>query len=273
MKKKSLAPSCKSGFTLIELLVVIAIIAILAALLLPSLASAKRNAVDINCISQTKQMLLSMTFYVDESNGKFVTYNDPTGGNGNLWIRRLQVDYEANQVIRCCPATTPPNPVSKYKSPSGAVSSGWGTADYPWLWDGNIQYIGSYGLNGWCYGDGWVEDSSSPKSYFFQKLSTVTRPVQTPYFTDSIWVDGWPLESDSAAANLYAGVDDGGMGRVCIARHEYKAPGAAPRHVSAKALVGGIHPAFIDGHVAPVRLNQLWSLYWHAGWVVPNNRP
>ncbi len=273
MKQKSSSHSEQAAFTLIELLVVIAIIAILAALLLPALASAKRNAVDVNCISQTKQMLLSMTFYVDENSGKFITYDDPTGGNNNLWIRRLQVDYDAFQIIRCCPATTPPNPVSKWKAPADDPLS-WGTADYPWLWDGNIQYIGSYGLNGWCYGDGWVEDSSVPKTYFFQKLPAVTRPVQTPYFSDSIWVDGWPLETDTPATDLYAGADSNiGMDRLTIARHHYKAPGAAPKHCPANGLVGAIDAAFIDGHVAPVFLNQLWTLYWHAGWEIPSNRP
>ena len=44
------------AFTLIELLVVIAIIAILAALLLPVLASAKGNAIRVACINDLKQL-------------------------------------------------------------------------------------------------------------------------------------------------------------------------------------------------------------------------
>ena len=71
----------RHGFTLIDLLVVIAIIAILAAMLLPALKSARRRSLASNCTANLKQLGASMDLYTGANRDHYPFYCYDDEGN------------------------------------------------------------------------------------------------------------------------------------------------------------------------------------------------
>lgn len=98
MSAKRLNDNEKSGFTLIELLVVIAIIAILAAMLLPALASAKAKARRTQCLNQMRQCGLGLQEFTADNKDMY----PPAGwGGGADTGSAIQITWDSwiNQYI------------------------------------------------------------------------------------------------------------------------------------------------------------------------------
>ena len=231
--------SRRRGFTLVELLVVIGIIALLISILMPALSRARRQARQVQCASNLRQLGFAFKMYTNENKGRSFMYlaNVQTG----LWIEILR-PYGNIDGSRMCPEAheTAPNGV-------GTAFQAWGPPAASWL--GNNS--GSFALNGFLY--------HNYKSNFIRL--TETDSTHIPMFGDAMWVDGWPASTDPAPPNLTTGDvtlkgTGASMSRWCLARHDKS-----------------VNMVFLDGHAESVLLPQLWNLKWSHAYIPPNTPP
>jgi prepilin-type N-terminal cleavage/methylation domain-containing protein len=240
-----------AGFTLIELLVVIAIIALLMAILMPSLQRVKKQAKGVICQANLKEWATIFAMYTNDNNGYFPERRSGSNAYGR-WMDSMRDYYISTEDVRCCPVAT------KIANPDMATGADWwGNTFLAWgkvpPWDAGgqrtIGYYGSYGINGYVYVPvGSDVYGKSPKRFW--GTPNVKGGNEIPMFLDCYFWCGWPDDDDTPPE--YDGwqnrSDTDAMNRFCLNRHD-----------------GFINAAFIDFSVQRVGLKQLFTLNWHRG--------
>lgn len=193
-KSKRMKRCCpQNGFTLVELLVVISIIALLLAILMPSLQKAREQARAVVCRSNLKQQYLGHLLYTEDNNGYFF-YSWNWWYSTRLIIYNNSKGYITLDVIKCATSKqyglrSPSNPYGFWR---------WSVI----YWDPPI-IDGGYAFNG-------LMNSVTYSGIRANKLSNHKRYASTAVVIDS-WNGYW----------IYDGIV-GTFDRVVSRRHKGK---------------------------------------------------
>ena len=259
-------PKQKRGFTLIELLVVIAIIALLMAILLPSLQRVKKQARCAVCQSNLRQWGIIFKAYTSTADGQFHNQGFCELAAPEFWMYWLAQNAPGTEDIRCCPmATKSADPTGNAPPVSSQVIGGtfraWGK--FRPLMPKHVRierlYHGSYGMNNWLSvadrSGGWIIGIAAAGAKYtpedFWTTENVKGATDIPIFLDSWWWCAWVKDTDQPPA--YEGQQSGfpcgcrnSIQRFCMNRHRRS-----------------INAAFLDYSVRKIGLKELWTLQWH----------
>jgi prepilin-type N-terminal cleavage/methylation domain-containing protein/prepilin-type processing-associated H-X9-DG protein len=182
--------SLANAFTLIELLVVIAIIAILVALLLPTLGKAKEKAMTTRCLSNLRQLGLAMHLYADEHEellppaGKVIPWDSP---DPVAWTRAL-LDYYSTTNILVCPALSRADPGQLFNYFMGCRAVWVTTSQRGSVSLAKIQFPAEYILSGDynypAFGAGDADPDNYSQDTLFDRPSRVHNRCVNILFAD-----------------------------------------------------------------------------------------
>lgn len=265
----------KSGFTLIELLVVIAIIALLLAVIMPSLTKCKEAAKTVVCASQLRQFGVAWSQYSEENDGWNIAASESNEerDSGGMWFYRLgpyisahhsytQGDPDADSrsgVVKLlnCPSAKEWTADSEYYRDN---LDNYGSAKMAWRWRGADQVRdlqGSYCMNAWMLQrvKNGHTDTSDPRYY----PKFINAAGNVPLISDGAWLNAWPLSSEAALieTDLIDTLGSGYDGTYRMPGDRSSARIVLSRHGDAINIV------FRDTHVEKIDLESLWSFPWH----------
>jgi type II secretory pathway pseudopilin PulG len=145
-----------NGFTLIDLLLAMGIIAIMAALMMPELATGKSRSRQAACLKNLKQIILSFQMYSADNDGKLVENNPLAESGGKAWVlgdMKISADATNSALIRLGKLFPYANEVAWYRCPADPSRAN----DEP--------RVRSYSMNSWV-GSRYME--TRPRSTGFR---------------------------------------------------------------------------------------------------------
>ena len=242
----------RKGFTLIELLVVIAIIALLMAILMPSLQRTKKQAKSVACQMNLHQWGIIWSMYTGDNDGYF--HQGPGGFRDERWPNSIRSYYSSEPKIRTCPTATKPRSEGNI-----GTFSAWGifTGSTPWGKEGDY---GSYGVNWWV-----CNTPSRPGGNYYPgtnslvnnwRRANVKGAGYIPLYLDASHYGFWPFQTDEPPeydGQLHGVGHTNEMRTCCLNRHN--------------AFVNSL---FLDWSFRKVGLKELWKLKWHHNYKTVN---